>query len=126
MKSGDAFDVGAALAHTQCSAGTRPTRSLIGPVRSLPQALHVRAQSALGSQTRERHSTRSRILAPSAWAGSASRIRPRRCMSMKCLNGFFHFPPMNSLAEELLKAEGKGAIAAFAPSGLSVDEAAHL
>jgi hypothetical protein len=45
---------------------------------------------------------------------------------MNCLNGFFHFPPMNSLAEEFVKAEGKGAIAAFAPSGLSVDEAAHL
>jgi hypothetical protein len=27
---------------------------------------------------------------------------------------------------ELLKAEGKGAIAAFAPSGLSLDDAAHF
>jgi len=47
-------------------------------------------------------------------------------MTMDCLNGFFQYPVMNSLAEELLKADGKGAIAAFAPSGLSVDDAAHF
>jgi hypothetical protein len=47
-------------------------------------------------------------------------------MTMNCLNGFFHFPPMNSLSEELLKADGKGAIAAFSPSGLSVNDAAHV
>jgi hypothetical protein len=47
-------------------------------------------------------------------------------MTMDCLNGFFQYPVMNSLAEELLKADGKGAIAAFAPSGLSVDDAAHV
>jgi hypothetical protein len=46
--------------------------------------------------------------------------------TMNCLNGFFQFPGLNSLSEELLKAEGKGAIAAFSPSGLSVNEAAHL
>jgi Peptidase family C25 len=47
-------------------------------------------------------------------------------MTMNCLNGFFHFPAMNSLGEELVKAEGRGAIAAFSPSGLSLDEPAHL
>jgi hypothetical protein len=47
-------------------------------------------------------------------------------MTLDCLNGFFQYPVMNSLAGELLKADGKGAIAAFAPSGLSVDDAAHL
>ncbi len=47
-------------------------------------------------------------------------------LTMNCLNGFFHFPPLNSLAEELVKAEGKGAIAAFAPSGLSLNDAAHV
>jgi Peptidase family C25 len=31
-----------------------------------------------------------------------------------------------SLAEELLKADGKGVIAALSPSGLSVDAAAHV
>jgi hypothetical protein len=46
--------------------------------------------------------------------------------TMNCLNGYFHFPPMNSLAEELLKADGKGAVAAFSPSGLSVNAPAHL
>ena len=47
-------------------------------------------------------------------------------LTMNCLNGFFHFPPFNSLAEELVKAEGKGAIAAFSPSGLSINDAAHV
>ena len=47
-------------------------------------------------------------------------------LTMNCLNGFFHFPPLNSLAEQFLKAEGKGALAAFSPSGLSLDQPAHL
>ena len=41
-------------------------------------------------------------------------------LTMNCLNGYFHFPFFNSLAEELVKADGKGAIAAFSPSGLSL------
>jgi hypothetical protein len=45
---------------------------------------------------------------------------------MNCLNGFFQFPPLNSLSEALLKADGKGAVAAFSPSGLSVNDAAHV
>jgi Peptidase family C25 len=47
-------------------------------------------------------------------------------MTMNCLNGFFHFPPLNSLSEELLKAEGKGVIGAFSPTGLSLNDAAHV
>ena len=47
-------------------------------------------------------------------------------LTLNCLNGFFHFPPFDSLAEAFVKAEGKGAIAAFAPSGLSLNDAAHL
>ena len=47
-------------------------------------------------------------------------------MTMNCLNGYFHFPFLNSLAEELVKAEGKGAIGAFTPSSLSVNWAADL
>ena len=47
-------------------------------------------------------------------------------LTLNCLNGFFHFPPLDSLAEAFLKAEGKGAVAAFSPSGLSVNDAAHL
>jgi hypothetical protein len=45
--------------------------------------------------------------------------------TMNCLNGYFHFPYHDSLSEKLLKAEGKGVIAAFSPSGLSLDEPAH-
>lgn len=42
-------------------------------------------------------------------------------LTMNCLNGYFHFPYFNSLGEELVKAERKGAIAAFSPSGLSLN-----
>lgn len=45
--------------------------------------------------------------------------------SMNCLNGFFHFPYFDALAESLIEAQGKGAIAAFSPSGLSSNAAAH-
>jgi hypothetical protein len=53
--------------------------------------------------------------------------RPRQplVLTLNCLNGYFHFPYFNSLGEELVKAEGKGAIAAFSPSGLSLNEPAH-
>jgi len=47
-------------------------------------------------------------------------------LTLNCLNGYFHFPYFNALSEELLKAEGKGAIAAFSPSGLSLNEPAHV
>lgn len=46
-------------------------------------------------------------------------------LTMNCLNGYFHFPYFNSLSEELLKAKDKGVIAAFSPSGLSLDGPAH-
>lgn len=46
-------------------------------------------------------------------------------VTMNCLNGYFHFPYFDSLAEALLEAENKGAIAAFAPSGLSRNTPAH-
>jgi hypothetical protein len=47
-------------------------------------------------------------------------------LTMNCLNGYFHFPTIDSLAEALLKAEGKGAVAAFSPSGMSLDAPAHI
>ncbi|MCI0410542.1 MAG: C25 family cysteine peptidase, partial [Acidobacteria bacterium] len=47
-------------------------------------------------------------------------------VTMNCLNGYFHFPYFNSLSEEVLKAEAKGAIAAFSPSGLSLNDPAHV
>jgi hypothetical protein len=47
-------------------------------------------------------------------------------LTMNCLNGYFHFPYFDSLAESLLKADGRGAVAAFSPSGLSLNEPAHV
>jgi hypothetical protein len=47
-------------------------------------------------------------------------------LTWNCLNGFFHFPTLDSLAEAFVKAPEKGAIAAFSPSGLSVDEPAQV
>jgi hypothetical protein len=47
-------------------------------------------------------------------------------LTMNCLNGYFTFPFFDSLAEELLKANDRGVVAAFAPSGLSLNEAAHV
>jgi hypothetical protein len=47
-------------------------------------------------------------------------------MTLNCLNGYFLPPQFESLAEALVKADGKGAIAAFSPSGLSLNDAAHL
>lgn len=44
-------------------------------------------------------------------------------LTMNCLNGYYHFPFFNSLSEELLKADGNGAVAAFSPSGLSLKHA---
>jgi hypothetical protein len=46
-------------------------------------------------------------------------------VTMNCLNGYFVAPSYESLSESLLKAEGRGAIAAFSPSGLSLDGPAH-
>lgn len=47
-------------------------------------------------------------------------------LTMNCLNGYFHFPYFDSLAEALLKARERGAIAAFSPSGMSLNGPAHL
>jgi hypothetical protein len=55
----------------------------------------------------------------------ATQSRQPLVLTMNCLNGYFHFPYFDSLAEGLLKAEGKGAVAAFSPSGLSLNTPAH-
>ena len=47
-------------------------------------------------------------------------------LTMNCLNGYFITPFYESLAEGFLKADGRGAIASFSPSGLSLDGPAHL
>jgi hypothetical protein len=45
---------------------------------------------------------------------------------MNCLNGYFVAPGYDALGEALVKADGRGAIAAFSPSGLSLDGPAHV
>jgi hypothetical protein len=61
-----------------------------------------------------------------AAAALAPQARQPLVLTMNCLNGYFHFPYFDALAETLVKAEGKGAVAAFSPSGLSLNEPAHL
>jgi hypothetical protein len=46
-------------------------------------------------------------------------------LTMNCYNGWFSIPYYDSLSEELVKAEGRGAIATFSPSGLSLNAPAH-
>jgi hypothetical protein len=46
-------------------------------------------------------------------------------LTMNCLNGYFVAPNLDSLSEALVKAEGRGAVAALSPSGLSLDGPAH-
>jgi hypothetical protein len=46
-------------------------------------------------------------------------------LTINCFNGYFHYPYFDAFAEELVKAEGKGAVAALSPSGLSLNNPAH-
>jgi hypothetical protein len=46
-------------------------------------------------------------------------------LTLNCLNGYFVAPNFDSLPEALLKAEGRGVVAAVSPSGLSLDGPAH-
>jgi hypothetical protein len=47
-------------------------------------------------------------------------------VNMTCLNGFFQAPYADSMAEALLKAQGGGAIAIWASSGLTEPDAQAL
>jgi len=62
-----------------------------------------------------------------SWDAPLLRAQSRQPMllTMNCLNGYFVAPNLDALPEALLKAEGRGAIAAFSPSGLSLDGPAH-
>jgi hypothetical protein len=75
--------------------------------------------------------------APALWASEGlfhsadtARLSPQErqpiVFTLNCLNGYFLPMAYDSLAEALVKAEDKGAIAAFSPSGLSLDAPAHL
>jgi hypothetical protein len=46
-------------------------------------------------------------------------------LTLNCLNGYFTAPNFDALSEALLKVEGRGVVAALAPSGLSLDGPAH-
>jgi hypothetical protein len=46
-------------------------------------------------------------------------------LTFNCLNGYFVAPNYDSLSEAFLKVEGRGAVGAFTPSGLSLDAPAH-
>jgi hypothetical protein len=56
----------------------------------------------------------------------APQVEQPLLLTMNCLNGYFHFPYFDALSETLVKAEDKGAIAAFSPSGLSLNDAARV
>jgi hypothetical protein len=66
------------------------------------------------------------VLASEDLAKLTPQARQPLLFTMNCLNGYFFAPAFDSLAEALVKAENKGAIAAVAPSGLSLDSPAHL
>jgi hypothetical protein len=52
--------------------------------------------------------------------------RPPFVLTMNCLNGFFQFPMLDALGEAFVKADGRGAVAAVSPSGLSLNAAARV
>ena len=62
-----------------------------------------------------------------SWDAASLRAQSQQpvLLTLDCLNGYFVAPSYDSLAESLVKAEGRGAIAAFSPSGLSLDGPAH-
>jgi hypothetical protein len=62
-----------------------------------------------------------------SWDAASLEAQSRQplLLTLNCLNGYFVAPAFDSLSESLLKAEGRGAIGAVSPSGLSLDAPAH-
>jgi hypothetical protein len=62
-----------------------------------------------------------------SWDAESLQAQSRQPLlfTMNCLNGYFVAPAFDSLAESLVKPEGRGAVGAFSPSGLSLDGPAH-
>jgi hypothetical protein len=62
-----------------------------------------------------------------SWDVPSLLAQPRQplLLTLNCLNGYFVAPNFDALSEAFLKAEGRGVIAAFSPSGLSLDAPAH-
>jgi hypothetical protein len=63
----------------------------------------------------------------STWDAPSLRAQSRQpvLLTMNCLNGYLVAPNLDALPEALLKAGGRGVVAAFSPSGLSLDGPAH-
>jgi hypothetical protein len=63
-----------------------------------------------------------------SWDAASLAAQPSQplLLTFNCLNGYFVAPAYESLAESLLKVEGRGVVAAFSPSGLSEEGPAHL
>jgi hypothetical protein len=62
-----------------------------------------------------------------SWDTPSLRAQSRQplLLTMNCLNGYFVAPNFDALPEALLKAQGRGVVGAFSPSGLSLDGPAH-
>ena len=62
-----------------------------------------------------------------SWDAASLQAQSRQplLLTLNCLNGYFVAPSFDALSESMLKAEGRGAIAAVSPSGLSLDGPAH-
>jgi hypothetical protein len=62
-----------------------------------------------------------------SWDVGSLRAQSRQplMLTFNCLNGYFLAPNYEALGEAFLKAEGRGTIGAFSPSGLSLDAPAH-
>ena len=62
-----------------------------------------------------------------SWDVPSLRAQSRQplLLTLNCLNGYFVASNFDSLGEALVKVEGRGAVAAFSPSGLSLDGSAH-
>ena len=63
-----------------------------------------------------------------SWDAPSLLAQPRQplLLTLNCLNGYFVAPSYDSLAEAFLKVDGRGVIAAIAPSGLSLEAPAHV
>jgi hypothetical protein len=61
------------------------------------------------------------------WDAPSLRAQSRQplLLTLNCLNGYFVATGLDALPEALLKAEGRGVVGAFSPSGLSLDGPAH-
>ena len=93
-------------------------------------AIQAALDSGLGSLSYVGHGGAAVWASENVWnswdvASLQAQSRQPLLMTMNCLNGYFVAPAFDSLTESLLKADGRGAIAGFSPSGLSLDGPAH-